>query len=146
MQVDELEEALERGRKVPVLLVDDVADTRKIFGRLLEKMGNQVCTAPDGPSALEAARAFLPDVVLLDIGLPTMDGYQLGSELRKRLVRALRVLARDALAAKRRRMPWLPVDKEYEFEGPEGDATLLDLFDDRRVRPEASRDTAPRQR
>ena len=40
--------------------------------------------------------------------------------------------ARDALAAKRRRMPWLSVGKEYEFEGPEGKATLLDLFDGRR--------------
>ena len=40
--------------------------------------------------------------------------------------------ARDALAAKRRRMPWLSVDKEYEFEGPEDKATLLDLFDGRR--------------
>ena len=40
--------------------------------------------------------------------------------------------ARDALAAKRRRMPWLSVEKEYEFEGPEGKATLLDLFDGRR--------------
>ncbi|MGY1898786.1 DUF899 domain-containing protein [Nocardia gipuzkoensis] len=40
--------------------------------------------------------------------------------------------ARDALAASRRRMPWLAVDKEYAFEGPEGKATLLDLFHGRR--------------
>jgi predicted dithiol-disulfide oxidoreductase (DUF899 family) len=40
--------------------------------------------------------------------------------------------ARDALAAERRRMPWLAVDKEYAFEGPEGNASLLDLFDGRR--------------
>jgi predicted dithiol-disulfide oxidoreductase (DUF899 family) len=40
--------------------------------------------------------------------------------------------ARDALAAQRRRMPWLAVDKQYEFVGPEGRATLLDLFDGRR--------------
>jgi predicted dithiol-disulfide oxidoreductase (DUF899 family) len=40
--------------------------------------------------------------------------------------------ARDALAAKRRRMPWLAVDPSYKFEGPEGTATLLDLFDGRR--------------
>ena len=40
--------------------------------------------------------------------------------------------ARDALAAQRRRMPWTPVDKPYEFEGPEGMASLLDLFDGRR--------------
>jgi predicted dithiol-disulfide oxidoreductase (DUF899 family) len=40
--------------------------------------------------------------------------------------------ARDALAAERRRMPWQAVEKEYEFEGPEGKASLLDLFDGRR--------------
>ena len=40
--------------------------------------------------------------------------------------------ARDALAAERRRMPWLAVEKAYEFEGPEGKASLLDLFDGRR--------------
>ena len=40
--------------------------------------------------------------------------------------------ARDALAAERRRMPWLAVNKAYEFDGPEGKATLLDLFEGRR--------------
>jgi predicted dithiol-disulfide oxidoreductase (DUF899 family) len=40
--------------------------------------------------------------------------------------------ARDALAAKRRRMPWMAVDKEYAFEGPDGPATLLDMFEGRR--------------
>ena len=40
--------------------------------------------------------------------------------------------ARDALAAERRRMPWLAVQKEYKFDGPEGKASLLDLFDSRR--------------
>ena len=40
--------------------------------------------------------------------------------------------ARDALAAMRRRMPWTPVEKAYEFEGPEGTLSLLDLFQGRR--------------
>jgi predicted dithiol-disulfide oxidoreductase (DUF899 family) len=40
--------------------------------------------------------------------------------------------AKDALAADRRRMPWMSVEKQYRFEGPEGTATLLDLFQDRR--------------
>ena len=40
--------------------------------------------------------------------------------------------AHDALAAQRRRMPWLAVDKEYEFEGPEGKVDLLGLFQGRR--------------
>ena len=40
--------------------------------------------------------------------------------------------ARDALAAERRRMPWLAVEKDYAFEGPAGKASLADLFDGRR--------------
>ncbi len=40
--------------------------------------------------------------------------------------------ARDALAAERRRMPWLAVEKDYAFEGPDGHASLLDLFSGRR--------------
>src|SRR5438552_10754726 len=40
--------------------------------------------------------------------------------------------ARDALAAERRRMPWLAVEKEYRFDGPHGKASLLDLFEGRR--------------
>src|SRR5580692_9900511 len=39
---------------------------------------------------------------------------------------------RDALAAKRRRMPWLAVEKQYEFDGPNGKVSLLDLFEGRR--------------
>src|ERR1044071_5210976 len=40
--------------------------------------------------------------------------------------------ARDALAAERRRMPWMAVEKDYAFEGPDGPASLADLFDGRR--------------
>src|SRR5262245_53081890 len=40
--------------------------------------------------------------------------------------------ARDALAAQRRRMPWLAVNKQYQFDGPRGKASLLDLFEGRR--------------
>src|SRR5271155_2269348 len=40
--------------------------------------------------------------------------------------------SRDALAAERRRMPWVAVEKKYEFDGPKGKATLLDLFEGRR--------------
>src|SRR5437763_16718905 len=51
---------------------------------------------------------------------------------RKLLVKEKKLTrARDVLAAERRRMPWLAVEKEYEFDGPKGKASLLDLFDGR---------------
>jgi CheY-like chemotaxis protein len=70
-------------RPLRMLLVDDLADTRRIFGRLLEILGYQVGTARDGPSTLEAALEFRPDVVLLDIGLPGMNGYEVAQRMRQ---------------------------------------------------------------
>ena len=53
---------------------------------------------------------------------------------RQRLLEKEKELTRagDALAAQRRRMPWLAVQKDYEFDGPEGNVSLLDLFEGRR--------------
>jgi two-component system CheB/CheR fusion protein len=49
---------------------------------LLEAVGNQTAVAPDGPAALEKMSAYEPDVVLLDIGLPGMSGYEVCRTLR----------------------------------------------------------------
>jgi CheY-like chemotaxis protein len=57
-----------------VLLVDDNADTVSSCRVFLKHRGLEVQTAPDGPYALEVARSLQPDVVLLDIDLPGMDG------------------------------------------------------------------------
>jgi PAS domain S-box-containing protein len=66
-----------------VLIVDDNADAADILAMLLRVGGHDVRTAHDGPAALETAAAFRPEVVLLDIGLPLMDGYQVARRLRE---------------------------------------------------------------
>ncbi len=66
-----------------VLVVDDNVDAAESLGRMLKYMGNEVRTAHDGQGALETAAAFLPDVVLLDIGLPGMDGHEVARRLRR---------------------------------------------------------------
>jgi PAS domain S-box-containing protein len=66
-----------------ILVVDDNHDTARGMCRLLRLLGHEVCSAPDGPSAIEAANAFWPEYVLLDIGLPAMDGYQVARRLRE---------------------------------------------------------------
>jgi signal transduction histidine kinase/ActR/RegA family two-component response regulator len=68
------------GRRV--LLVDDNVDTVHSMTRLLKMRGHDVATATDGLEALKVAREFLPDFILLDIGLPSMDGYSLARRLR----------------------------------------------------------------
>ncbi len=75
-----------------VLVVDDNADAAELLGELLVLGGYEVRTAPDGPTALEVARTFLPDVGVLDIGLPVMDGYELALRLRDRLLGTAPVL------------------------------------------------------
>ncbi len=64
---------------------------------------------------------------------PPVVSPQEWEEARKKLlVKEKAVLrSRDALAAERRRMPWMAVETKYEFEGPKGKATLLDLFEGR---------------
>jgi CheY-like chemotaxis protein len=66
-----------------VLVVEDCPDMVQTLSVLLELWGHEVYSAHDGPSGLEAARAFRPDVVLLDIGLPHLDGFALARELRE---------------------------------------------------------------
>ena len=67
-----------------VLVVDDNQDALEILADLLALLGHQVRTAADGPSAITAATEFHPDIVLCDIGLPLMDGYEVVAELRAR--------------------------------------------------------------
>jgi CheY-like chemotaxis protein len=66
-----------------ILVVDDNVDAADSLAVLLRLVGNDVRTAHDGPAALEAARAYRPDVVLLDLGLPRMSGYEVCRRLRE---------------------------------------------------------------
>jgi CheY-like chemotaxis protein len=75
-------------------VVDDNRDSADSLSLLLGLKGHHVRTAYDGTSAIEAARAFRPDVALLDIGLPGLDGYEVA-----RRIRAEESIAQPALVA-----------------------------------------------
>jgi two-component system CheB/CheR fusion protein len=66
-----------------ILVVDDSADTAESMAELLKLEGHEVATSHDGRSAIEVAQSFKPQVVLLDIGLPGMDGLEVARRLRK---------------------------------------------------------------
>jgi PAS domain S-box-containing protein len=70
-------------RKSKILLVDDNQMVCKAIGRLLEISGHEVAVAFDGKSALETVRRFQADVVVLDLKLPDMGGYELLRQLKK---------------------------------------------------------------
>ena len=70
-------------RPARILVVDDNVDTARGMARLLKLLGHDVATAHTGPEAIEAARRHLPEVVLLDIGLPGMSGYEVAARLRQ---------------------------------------------------------------
>jgi CheY-like chemotaxis protein len=72
------------GRALRVLVVEDNVDTGDSLSLLLRLHGHDVHLARTGPSALEMAAISRPEVVLLDIGLPGMDGYQVAKHLRER--------------------------------------------------------------
>jgi two-component system CheB/CheR fusion protein len=80
-----LERAGAAGATAPrtrVLVVDDNVEAAETLALLLELLGHDVLLAHDGLSALELARRERPDLILLDIGLPAMDGYEVARRLR----------------------------------------------------------------
>jgi len=81
-------------RALRAVVVDDAADLRELVADLLRMKGHQVTAVEDGPSAVRVIREQRPDVALIDIGLPEMDGYEVARALRKDLPSAvLRLIA-----------------------------------------------------
>jgi CheY-like chemotaxis protein len=68
-----------------VLIVDDNRDAAHTMALLIKLSGHEASTAYDGPEALTMLDAVNPEVALLDIGLPEMDGYELARRIRERL-------------------------------------------------------------
>lgn len=69
------------GRVTRVLVIDDEAPIRLLCRVNLEAEGMEVLEAPDGPSGLELARTGRPDVILLDVMMPGLDGWRVAEEL-----------------------------------------------------------------
>jgi CheY-like chemotaxis protein len=66
-----------------ILIADDRRDAVFVLGKLLEKMGQQVQIVHSATAALEAARTERPDVLISDIAMPGMDGYELAQHVRQ---------------------------------------------------------------
>lgn len=80
-----------------LMLVEDNDDTARALKTALEQLGYEVAVAHDAPIALNLARTFNPDIALLDLGLPVMDGWELAKRLRdaRRPLPIVALTARD---------------------------------------------------
>lgn len=79
--------------KKRILVVDDNEDAAEMLALMLQQAEYDTSQASDGPSALAAVDSFTPDVVILDIGLPGMSGYEVARELRRTRSRELELIA-----------------------------------------------------
>jgi CheY-like chemotaxis protein/two-component sensor histidine kinase len=77
------EGVLVTGRRLKVLVVDDNVDLVEMLSLVVDSAGHEVQKAFDGSSAVAVARSYQPDVVLLDLGLPSMSGIEVARELRR---------------------------------------------------------------
>ncbi len=75
-------ESPDHPRGLRVLVIEDNPDTAEMTEMVLRLHGHEAQLAPDGPTALRLARERLPDVVLLDIGLPGMNGWEVAGHLK----------------------------------------------------------------
>jgi two-component system, OmpR family, response regulator MprA len=88
-------------RAARVLVVEDDDDIAQVIQRLLRTEGYEVRTSGDGNVALDEAKQFLPDLVILDLGLPGLDGMEVARELRDRDDTPILMLtARDAVESR----------------------------------------------
>jgi CheY-like chemotaxis protein len=74
--------ASQGGQQRRVLIVDDIPDITEMLSELVTLLGHQVCVANHGLQAIELAREFHPDLVLLDLGMPGLDGFETARQLR----------------------------------------------------------------
>src|SRR5262249_60494638 len=77
-----VKQATTRGDRCRILVVDDNRDSAESLMMLCKLNGHEVHTAYDGFAAVEAAAKFHPDVILLDIGLPGLNGYEAARQIR----------------------------------------------------------------
>ena len=112
-----------------ILVVDDNADAADSLGMLLEVRGDQVRIAYDGLEALDAEADFRPEVVLLDIGMPKLSGYDVAKRIRQVRGNAVLIVAITGWGQEDDRQRARDAGFNYHFTKPVDFERLLDLID-----------------
>ena len=114
--------------RVRVLVVDDYLDSAESMARLLRRCGHEVDVALDGKTALQRARAKPPDVVLLDICMPGMSGYEVASQLRALFQNKVQLVAITALGSEEDRKRCLEAGFDLHLVKPADPAEVRNLL------------------
>lgn len=123
-----------RIRSRRILVVDDNTDAGDSLAMLLRKVGHEVAVSHDGAAAVELATIFRPEVVLLDIGLPGKDGYEVARELRQgEATRAATLIGVSGYGQEEDRQRASEAGFDHYFTKPMDFGVLQDLL--RRSRP-----------
>jgi CheY-like chemotaxis protein len=112
-----------------VLVVDDNVDSADSIAMLLQMSGHEVRVSYSGQDAVETAVEYQPDIVLLDIGLPGMDGYEVGRRLRKRPeLREVKLIAVTGYGREADRLQSQEAGFDYHLVKPVDAQKLQDLL------------------
>jgi CheY-like chemotaxis protein len=111
-----------------ILLVEDNHDGRETMRILLELVGHKVTAAEDGAAALAEALTSAPEVALLDIGLPGMDGYQVARQLRYAFGRDIYLIAHTGYGRPEDRRRAFEAGFDAHFVKPIDPAELISLL------------------
>ena len=114
-----------------VLVVDDSLTVRKITGRLLTREGYRMDTAKDGVDALEKMHDLIPDVVLLDVEMPRMDGFELARVMRNDArLKHIPIIMITSRTAEKHRNHALEIGVNVYMGKPYQEQQLLDSIND----------------
>lgn len=129
-----------------ILVIEDHDQNRYLLQYLLEKHGFEVVAAADGPRGIEMARTRPPDLVLLDIQLPSMNGYEVAQELRRiPQGRDVPIVAVTSYAMKGDREKALAAGCDGHIEKPIDTATFVEQIT-RHLPPSSRPEEAPESR
>ena len=114
-------------RQLRVLVADDDSDTVSTLKLLLEEDGHEVRCVYDGAAVLDAAESFKPDIVLLDIGMPKLTGFDVARALRARYGKGLMLIAVTAWGRDKDRLMAQLSGIDYHLPKPYNPNVLLAL-------------------
>jgi len=123
------DEAPARTTRKRILVVEDNADNREMMRILLESSGHEVHEADDGVSGVELAVQLEPDVVLIDIGLPGIDGYQVARQIRSKLRGRSRLIALSGYGQQRDKLRAFEAGYDEHLLKPVDPSRLLSVLD-----------------